>query len=148
MRQPTIADEELRRRLYAHVITKHRDLYWRRLPETLIAAQRSAGDLFRLSREHERLNVKTEAVLQNQAARLESAAAERESLEREVGELRAQLAERSGPARDHPALVAERDRLQAELGAWRERVSFMEGTRAWRLRNRLLRLRGRSLPAP
>lgn len=141
-------DEERRRRMYAYVIAKHRDLYWQRLPEILVASQRSAADLFKLSREHERVHIETAAVLQDQTARLESAAAERESLEREVGELHAKLEERSGQVRDHAALQAERDRLLAELDAWQERVSFMEGTRAWRLRNCLLRLRGRSLPAP
>jgi len=140
-------DEERRRRMYTYVIAKHRGLYWQRLPEILVASQRSAANLFHLSREHERVHIETAAVLQAQAARLESTAAERERLEREVGELRAELAERSGPARDRAALVAERDRLQAELGAWRERVSFMEGTRVWRLRKGLLRLRGRTLPA-
>jgi hypothetical protein len=138
-----IADEELRRSLFAHVIAKHRDLYWRRLPETLIAAQRSAGALFRLSREQERLNVKTEAVLQDQADRLESAAAERESLEREVGELRAQCEKNEQRVQGHAALLEERERLLAELRAWQERVAAMEGTRAWRLRERLVDLKRR-----
>jgi cellulose synthase/poly-beta-1,6-N-acetylglucosamine synthase-like glycosyltransferase len=45
--------------------------------------------------------------------------------------------ERSPPA----AQVTERDGLHRELQAWQERVRFMESTRAWRIRGRLLRWR-------
>lgn len=150
-----IADEELRRRLFAHVIAKHRDLYWRRLPEVLIAAQRSAADLFRLAREHERLHAEAGPALHAQAERLEAAAAERASLEREIGALRAQceqneqlvqghaamFEEWAVLAQDRTALLEERERLLAELRAWRERVAAMEGTRAWRLRQKLVDLK-------
>ncbi len=40
-------------------------------------------------------------------------------------------------------LAAERDRLYGELERWKERILFMEGTRAWRCRGWLLRLTGR-----
>jgi GT2 family glycosyltransferase len=126
-----MADEALRRRLYTYIMSKHRDIYWRRMPEILLAAQRSAGDLFRLSREHESLHAEAGAALRAQAAGLEAAAAglksaaeERASLEREIGALR-----------------AEREHLDAELGAWSERVAFMESTRAWRLRQWIVDLR-------
>ncbi|HEX3529058.1 MAG TPA: glycosyltransferase [Thermoanaerobaculia bacterium] len=139
------ADEERRRRMHAYIIAKHRDLYWQRLPEILVASQRSAAELFRLAREHERAQAEIAAAFQDQETRIGLAAAERASLEREIGALRAQC-ERLD--RDCAVPAAERERLLAELGAWRERVSFMEGTRTWRLRNGLLRLRGRILPAP
>lgn len=68
----TLADEERRRRLYEYVIAKYRDLYWQRLPEILVAAQRSATQLFKLAREHERLHAEAGAALQAQAAELVS----------------------------------------------------------------------------
>jgi len=139
------ADEERRRRMHAYTIAKHRDLYWQRLPEILVASQRSAAELFRLAREHERAQAEIAAAFQDQETRIGLAAAERASLERESGALRAQCERLDG---ERAALLAERERLREELGSWRERVSFMEGTSAWRLRNRLLRLRGQSLPAP
>ena len=37
--------------------------------------------------------------------------------------------------------AAEREGLHREIAAWRDRVAFMESTRAWRLRQRLLRLK-------
>ena len=48
-------DEALRRGLYEHVITKHQDLYRRRLPEILLAAQQYGTDLRHLARKHESL---------------------------------------------------------------------------------------------
>jgi hypothetical protein len=119
-----MADEALRRRLYTYIISKHRDLYWRRLPELLLAAQRSAGDLFRLSREHERVHNELGAVIEAQEAELESAGAGRANLEREIGILR-----------------AEREFAYGELCAWQERVAFMESTRAWRIRRWIISLK-------
>lgn len=111
------ANEELRRRLSTYIIAKHRDLYWQRLPEILVRAQRSANDLFRLAREHELLHAEAGAALQAQAVELASK-------EKEVG-----------------ALQAEREQLYGELAAWSRRVAFMEGTWAWRLRQRIVDLK-------
>jgi len=129
-------DEELRRRLYVHVIGKHRDLYWQRLPEILVAAQRSAGDLFRLSREHERMHAEAGAALQAKAAEINALRTERENLYREL----ASGSERQAQAAEIGALRAEHESLLRELASWSERVAFMEGTRAWRLRQRLIDL--------
>lgn len=116
---------------------KHRDLYRRRLP-ALFAAQREAAvvraTLAEAAAELEALRAERDVL----AAEKQRADAEREHLQEETDRLDA----------ERERLEGERDRLYAELGAWRERVSFMEGTRTWRLRNGLLRLRGRSLPAP
>jgi GT2 family glycosyltransferase len=214
-----LADEERRRRMHAYVIAKHRDLYWQRLPEILVASQRSAAELFRLAREHERVQAEIAAIFQDQKARIDLAAEEKASLERETGTLRAQceqqseqlaqerlalfqeraamdqeraargeeraamaqdraatvqeraamveeraamvreraatvqeraamdqersarVEERAVTVQDRTALLAERERLFAELRAWRERVAAMEGTRAWRLRQRLVGLK-------
>jgi GT2 family glycosyltransferase len=132
------ADEETRRGMMSYVIAKHRDLYWRRLPEVLVAAQRSAGELFRVAREHERFHAATSAALRSQEERLEAAAAENLALR----------AERSTLAAEHLALRAQRETwerdlaaLSAELERWRERVASMEGTRAWRMRRWLVRLK-------
>ena len=137
-------DEERRRRMHTYVIAKHRDLYWQRLPEILVASQRSAAELFRLAREHERRQAEIAATFQDQQARIDLAAEEKASLEREIG---AQREQSEQLAQERLALFEERERLLAELRAWRERVAAMEATRAWRLRERLLRLRRRSLPA-
>ncbi|HEV2845370.1 MAG TPA: hypothetical protein VG477_11030, partial [Thermoanaerobaculia bacterium] len=40
-------------------------------------------------------------------------------------------------------LAEERDQLAKEVRAWQERVEFMEGTSAWRLRQRLVELKQR-----
>jgi glycosyltransferase involved in cell wall biosynthesis len=147
-----VADEELRRRLYSYVIAKHRDLYWQRLPELLIAAQHSAADLFRLAREHERTQAEAGATFQEQAARMESSEVERISLKREIAALRAehertrvegeaQAARLKSLEGEAGVLLGEREQLYAELRAWSERVLFMEGTRAWRLRQRLVDLK-------
>jgi glycosyltransferase involved in cell wall biosynthesis len=103
-------DEELRGRLYRYVIGKHRDLYWRRLPEILVAAQRSARDLALLAREHERTNAEARDALLGQAAEIQ-------------------------------ALHVERENSARELARWSQRVAFMESTRAWRWRQRLVDLK-------
>src|SRR5262249_57266894 len=91
-----LADEEQRRRLYAYVIGKHRDLYWRRLPEVILAAQRSTESFARQLREHLRREAEALAALQAQAAEIDSLRVEHENLHRE-------LAEGSGPAAGAPA---------------------------------------------
>src|SRR4029079_3075923 len=44
----------------------------------------------------------------------------------------------AGAKRDRMALREERENLYRELAAWQARVRDMEGSRAWRLRARLL----------
>ncbi len=155
------ADEERRRRMHTYVVAKHRDLYWQRLPEILVASQRSAAELFHLAREHERVQAERDAAFQEQEARIGRAAEERARLERDIATLRSQCEhieqlaqerrvvseeraamarERVAAIRDRAALLEERERLLAELRAWRERerVALTEDTRARRLWKRLV----------
>jgi GT2 family glycosyltransferase len=127
----TFDDAELRKRMYAYVIAKHRDLYWRRLPEILVASQDSAAELFRLSREQERTNAEAADAFRAQRAELANR-------EREVAALRVELASREDEIRTQGA---EREALDSELAAWSERVAFMENTRAWRLRQWIVDLK-------
>lgn len=134
-------DEELRRRVMKYVVTKHRDLYWQRLPELLLASQRSAITLHQIARDRERIQGDVEIAV----------ASNRELTER-LGELdgvaqgliagrEALTIERDRLREERDQAAADRDRLMEELRAWQERVEFMEGTTAWRLRNRLVRLK-------
>ncbi|HET7177339.1 MAG TPA: glycosyltransferase, partial [Solirubrobacterales bacterium] len=111
--------------LRLYLFDKHRELYRRRLPQ-LLTAQHLA------------------ALVEADRARV---AAERDSIE---GERRALAAERDRLAAERDRLAAERAELLAERGRLREQVAdlrrhldFIAGTRAWRLREWLLRLRGR-----
>jgi FtsZ-binding cell division protein ZapB len=141
-------DEEVRRGVLRYVIAKHQDLYWRRLPELLAAAQRSAAMLDRVLRAREHLRTEIEiAATPNGAlpARLEALTIDREMLLAERDSLRTERHRLKGEGdrlRDeYGRLAAERDRLGDEIRAWQERVAFMEGTRAWRLRQRLVDLK-------
>jgi GT2 family glycosyltransferase len=127
--------EEVGRALQSYVIAKHRDLYLERLPELLIAAQSAERSLAESRAAETRL------------------AAEREALERQrdalAAELQATRDERASLAADRDRLLTRqaeadflRDRLYLELESWRERAAFMESTTAWKLRERLLRLKG------
>lgn len=127
-------DEELRREVLPHVIAKHRDLYWRRLPELLVASQRSAMTLYQIARDRQRIQKEADIAV----------AANRELTAR-LGEL--ELARQEWLA-EREALAAERDRcreergwLAQELRVCREQVEFMERTSAWRLRQRLVDLK-------
>jgi hypothetical protein len=124
----TLFAEEIaaRRQVERYVIAKHEDLYRRRLPDLLVAAQRSAEKLWHCAKENERL--RTGAF---QTAVPGTLDAERERLLQEVGALRD----------ERERWETERESFRRELGAWQERVAFMEGTRAWRLRQRLIDLK-------
>lgn len=136
-------DEELRRGVLRYIVAKHRELYWQRLPELLVAAQRSAIALHQIARDRERIQNEAEiAVAANRelTARLgelelayQGLAAERDRSQEKGDRFQEQV----------DRLSADRDRLADEVRAWRERVEFMEGTSAWRLRGQLLRLKGR-----
>jgi hypothetical protein len=58
-----------------------------------------------------------------------------------ASQLGGEAAGEGSPPAAPAAPAAERDRLDRELQAWRDRVRFMESTRAWRVRERLLHLR-------
>ncbi len=129
-------DEDLRREVLPHVIAKHRDLYWRRLPELLVAAQRSAITLYGIARDRERIQREADIAV---AANRELTARLGE-LDRVAQDL---LGGRDALAAERDCFREERDRLAQETGVWREQVEFMEGTRAWRLRQRLVDLKQR-----
>jgi GT2 family glycosyltransferase len=99
--------------LRIYMFDKHHDLYRRRLP-TLLTAQHQT-DVLRAS-------------LGDAAARLRS---ETELL----------AAERERLSADRRRLEDERDRLYAELASWRHHVAFIEQTKAWRWRQRLVDLK-------
>ncbi|HZF08527.1 MAG TPA: glycosyltransferase [Thermoanaerobaculia bacterium] len=111
--------------LRLHMIDKHHDLYRRRLPE-LLTAQHEAGQ--------------ARAELAAVAAERDRLAAERDALSRRLETAEKDLA---AAREDRGRLEGERDRLYAELEAWRRRVARMEGTRVWRIREWILRLRRR-----
>jgi glycosyltransferase involved in cell wall biosynthesis len=110
------ATPEVGQALQTYIVAKHRDLYTQRLPQLLMKVQSA-----------ERLRRETDK--------------EREALQAERGELHAERgeldAERGRLRAEQARLERERDLLYRELGLWRERVGFMEGTAAWRLRERL-----------
>ncbi|HEV7516213.1 MAG TPA: glycosyltransferase [Thermoanaerobaculia bacterium] len=125
--------------LRLHMIDKHYALYRRRLP-SLLTAQHETGlaraELAAAAAERDRLRTERDAIL-----------AQRDELGRQLAEAEADLAEagreRVRLAGERRRLEDERDRLYAELAAYRRRVESMAGTRAWRVREWLLRLRGR-----
>jgi GT2 family glycosyltransferase len=128
-------DEPVLRRVERYVIAKHEDLYRRHLPEILVAAQRSAEKLAQASAENERL--RAEAARIAEAAEIaarhqgDSLAGERQHLLQEIEALR----------EERGRWEAERESFRRELAAWQERVAFMEGTSAWRLRQRLVEIK-------
>jgi hypothetical protein len=137
--------------LRLYLFDKHRELYRRRLPQLLTAQHLAAqveADRDRVAAERDSIEGERRAL-----------AAERDRLAAEHGDL---VAERDGLIAQRDVLIAERDRtaaerdrltgeterlagerdrLYAELAAYRRRVAAMEGTRAWRLRERALWLR-------
>jgi GT2 family glycosyltransferase len=102
-------------------------------------------DLARLREELRREREAMRQAHQALAAEVAGLRARHGAMAAEGEALRARVAELAGAVESWQSaaaeLVAERDRLDAEVAAWRRRVGFMEGTRAWRLRESLLRLR-------
>ncbi len=113
--------------LQEHIVRKHQAVYLLHLPELLVEAQ--------------------DAVREADAARQELAEIRKETdtVRRELGQALRRLEEEESQgeqlASREARLVRERDRLYQELEAWRERVAFMEGTSAWRMRRWLLALK-------
>jgi len=108
----TTIDAEERRRLYAYIIAKHRDLYWSRLPEILVTAQRSAADLLSLRRGQERNEAEIRAEYESVVERLVAQLGQFDARVRQLGneiELR------------HATAQAEVGRLTGELAEERSR---------------------------
>jgi glycosyltransferase involved in cell wall biosynthesis len=95
----------------------------------------------RSARELETLRGEAAALREEASALRESAAArgEEEAARSEEAALRSE--DLAALRRESAALQQEAAALRRELQAWRERVAFMEGTRAWRLRGVLVRLK-------
>ncbi|MGH9363204.1 MAG: glycosyltransferase, partial [Thermoanaerobaculia bacterium] len=147
--------EEAGTPLQERIVRKHTAIYLRHLPDLVRETQEAVRVAEAARREA------AEASSRREAAELEAALARRErdeargreaeavrDLEALRGELAASVqqvtevvADRERIAGRVGELEAERDRLYRELAAWHERVAAMEGTRAWRLRGRLLALR-------
>lgn len=111
--------------LQEHIVRKHESVYLRHLPALLIEVQdavRDAGAARQEASEALRRLEEARRDLGEALSRLDDAAARNTEMERSL-------------ARE-AQLVRERDLLYHELGAWRERVAFMEGTAAWRMRDR------------
>ncbi|MEO6191543.1 MAG: glycosyltransferase [Thermoanaerobaculia bacterium] len=155
------------RTAFGHVYRKHRGFYGEHLAEVLLAAKEQVfaidGDALALrasrdalQREADRITREIDLIaadaialrasrdrLQHDIDALAAAEpwrVEQREIEAERGALR-QALERAAGERD--ALGISRAALQEELAAWRERVGFMEGTRAWRLRQALVSLKRR-----
>ncbi|HXO22367.1 MAG TPA: glycosyltransferase [Thermoanaerobaculia bacterium] len=122
----TLLRAEVGEPLRIYMFDKHHDLYRRRLPSLL--TEQHQADMARATL----AKVMTE--------REEGLRSERDRL---AAELHRMSVESAPLVRERDQLAEERQRLYTELASWRRRVAFMEGTRAWRLRNVLLRLRGR-----
>ncbi|HEY8019698.1 MAG TPA: glycosyltransferase [Thermoanaerobaculia bacterium] len=123
----TAVDDEERRRLYAYIIAKHRDLYGSRLPEILIEAQRSAADLLSLRRGRESseaaIRAEYESVVEGMAAQLGEFDARIRQLgseielrhaarQREVAGLGGELAQQRSKGE---SLAARREELESSL---------------------------------
>jgi len=142
------ADEAARRRVERYVVAKHEELYRRRLPDLLVVAQHSATRLLHSTIEIERLraeNAAAAALRQAESARLETLVAERAdwmaARDTLAGEREQLLQEIDVLRNEQRRWEAERESFRRELKAWQERVASMEGTRAWRLRQRLVELK-------
>ena len=152
--------EGLWRRLYAYTYRKHRIFYAEHFAEALLAAKEQvaaiAADAGALRASRDGLQREIGLVSADAAALRKS----RDGLQREVGTIAADaralresrdrlqreidlLAAAVEPERE--ALRASLRELQEDLAACRERVAEMEGTRAWRLRQTLARLKHRLL---
>ena len=167
----TAEQQQRWRTAFGYVYRKHRGFYGEHLAEVLLAAKDQAfaidGDALALrasrdalQREADRVTREIDLIAADAIAlrasrdRLQRdidalAAAEpwrleQKEIEAERGALRQSL-ERAAGERD--ALRISLAALQEELAAWRERVSSMEGTRAWRLRQVLVGLKRRFLGA-
>jgi glycosyltransferase involved in cell wall biosynthesis len=151
--------EGIRRSVREHVYRKHRELYVERLEGVLIAGQSHlleiSRDAIALRASRDRLQSEIDLLAASVAGgagitppTVEEirSARELETLRGEAAALREEASARSKEAalqQESAALQQEAAALRRELQAWGERVAFMEGTRAWRLRGVLVRLKQR-----
>lgn len=153
------------RAAFGHVFHKHRGFYAEHLAAVLLAAKEQVfaidGDALALRASRDALQGETDRVsreIELIAADAVALRASRDRLQRDIDllaaaepwrvEQREAEAERKALRDALESAAGERDALrtslaalQGELAAWKERVGFMEGTRAWRLRQALVRLK-------
>lgn len=135
-----------------YVYRKHRAFYAEHVEEVLLAGHDQmaevTGNAVALREARDRLQLEIDRM----AASIEPLRNHRDALELRVRELESVPLPFSPPAAEageveetppQGTLAGEISGLRRELDAWRERVAFMEGTRAWRLRGALVRLKGR-----
>ncbi len=136
--------EGLRRTVREHVYRKHHPLYAENLAEILLTGQ---THLQEVSAEALALRAARDGLQREIGLIAADARALRESRDRLQSDIDL-LAAAVEPERE--SLKAERDALRASLRSFqddlarcRERIAEMEGTRAWRLRQTLARLKHR-----
>ena len=141
-----------------HVYRKHRALYVERFESVLSAGRANllevAEDATALRAARDRLQVEIDLLaaatastspeapvtVQELMARHAATAGREEAARRREDEAAAAL---EAVQRDAAALRIEKAALDRELAAWQERAAFTEGTRAFRLRNVLVRWKNR-----
>jgi glycosyltransferase involved in cell wall biosynthesis len=154
---------------FRYAYRKHRGFFDEHVAETLLAAKNqifaATGDAQALRASRDRLQGEVDRITREIdliAADALALRASRDRLQRDIDALAAaepwrveqreaeaeggalrQALERAAGERD--ALRISLAALEEELAAWRERVGFMEGTRAWRLRQALVGLKRRLL---
>ncbi|HEV8240560.1 MAG TPA: glycosyltransferase [Thermoanaerobaculia bacterium] len=143
-------DPQVRRQVLAYVVAKHRQVFLDHLDELVFVAQSGAGEIWRLARLCEATQRVVDGMDEMRAQgdeRLAELVRARQEGEQLRVDLAAQTAETrhyvelwADAHRDRSGLREERENLYRELLAWQQRVREVEGSRAWRLRLRLLGL--------
>ena len=132
--------EEILWRTREHVYRKHRALYTEHLGEVLRFGQEQVQAVTRgavaLRDSRDRLQVEIDRM----AASIQPLREHRDAI---AAEQAGWAAEREVLAADRDAWRAQAGALERELAFLRQHVAFMEGTRAWRLRDSLVRLKQR-----
>src|SRR6185436_19451535 len=110
------------RRVERYVIAKHEALYRRRLPDLLIAAQRSAAQLWHSAKENERLRAENAAAAISRPAELARLAAMEEERADLIAAGKTLLGERERLLHEIDALHNEQRRWEAERESFRREL--------------------------
>jgi hypothetical protein len=135
------ASPEIGQPQQAYIVEKHRDLYLQHLPQLLMRVQSVHREARSLLAEAARLRHEADTNAYEIQALLEEWDHVTVRLAENLGRGGAMDAERGRLLVEQGRWQAERNQLYGELESWRERVAFMEGTAAWRLRERLIRVK-------
>ncbi|MFL6258299.1 MAG: glycosyltransferase [Thermoanaerobaculia bacterium] len=136
--------EERWRRLYGHVYRKHRDFYAEHFGGALLAAKEQIASISAyangLLEARDRLQREAGLLAADAQALRES----RDRLQRDIDLLASTVEpEREALRASLRELQQELDTCRREMGLMEREMAFMEGTRAWRLRGALVRLKHR-----